>query len=60
MSDAPILRDTVKSVPTHRKAATPKAVVPPVVAIVKKPFSMSYDGTTTAEHVQYMIDRGAR
>jgi hypothetical protein len=25
-----------------------------------KPFSMSYGGTTTAEYLQYMIDRGAR
>ena len=25
-----------------------------------KPFSMSYDGGSTAEYIQYMIDRGAR
>ncbi len=25
-----------------------------------KPFSMSYDGGTTADYIQYMIDRGAR
>jgi len=26
----------------------------------KKPFSMSYDGVTTSEHIDYMITRGAR
>ena len=25
-----------------------------------KPFRMAYDGGTTAEYIQYMIDRGAR
>ena len=25
-----------------------------------KPYRMSYDGGTTAEYIQYMIDRGAR
>jgi hypothetical protein len=26
----------------------------------KKPFSMSYDGVSSAEYIQYMIDRGTR
>ena len=26
----------------------------------KKPFSMSYDGVSSAEYIQYMIDRGSR
>jgi hypothetical protein len=29
-------------------------------ALSTKPFSMSYDGGTTADYIQYMIDRGAR
>jgi hypothetical protein len=58
MSDTPVLRTAGKTASTSRKhaAAAPKPIVP----VVKKPFSMSYDGTTTKEHVQYMIDRGAR
>jgi hypothetical protein len=37
------------------------AVAPakPVTA-VKKPFGMSYDGVTTAEHITDMINRGRR
>lgn len=58
MSDTPVLRTAGKSTSTSKKNAA--AVPKPVVPIVKKPFSMSYDGTTTKEHVQYMIDRGAR
>ena len=48
----------VKPAPAPRKskAAAPKPVVP----VEKKPFRMSYDGTTTSEHIQYMIDHGAR
>lgn len=42
--------------PRKSKAAAPKPVVP----IEKKPFRMSYDGTTTSDHIQYMIDHGAR
>lgn len=30
------------------------------VAAAKKPFSMSYDGVTTREHIAYRISRGAR
>jgi len=30
------------------------------VAVAKKPFSMSYDGVTTREHIAYRISRGAR
>lgn len=30
------------------------------VATPKKPFSMSYDGVTDAQHIKYMIARGAR
>ena len=59
MSDGPIPRDVGKPVPTPRKKAA-TAVPKPVVPAAKVPFRMSYDGTTTAEHVKYMIARGAR
>lgn len=42
-----------------RKPRTAVAAAKPVV-VVKKPFSMAYDGVSTAEHIQYMIDHGAR
>ena len=29
-------------------------------ALPKKPFSMFYDGITSAEYIQYMLDRGSR
>ena len=32
----------------------------PDVAGAKKPFSMSYGGVSTAEHIAYRISRGAR
>jgi len=40
------------------KAAAPAAAKP--AAEAKKPFAMSYDGVTTAEHIKYMIANGAR
>ncbi len=51
--------------PVVKRAAAPKkpkveAAAPAVVPVVKKPFSMSYDGVTTAQHIQHMIDNGAR
>ena len=53
------------TVPAVRRVSKAKAVpsaVPeakPAVA-AKKPFSMSYDGVTTREHIAYRISRGAR
>jgi hypothetical protein len=41
----------------NSKRAPPAA--PPADA-KSKPFRMSYDGSTTAEYIQYMIDRGAK
>ena len=65
MSEEPILSATGetpvairKPTPAPRKSKA--AVPPPIVAIEKKPFRMSYDGTTTSDHIQYMIDHGAR
>ncbi len=45
-----------------RKPAASTAAVAPAkpVTSVKKPFGMSYDGVTTAEHITDMINRGRR
>ena len=44
------------------RARTPKRAPPAAVpaGAKSKPFSMSYDGSTSAEYIQYMIDRGAK
>lgn len=46
-------------IPKARKAKPAAAVVKPAVP-GKKPFSMSYDGMTSAQHIENMIARGAR
>ncbi len=42
------------------RAKTVKAVATKPADDKKKPFSMSYDGTTQADYITYMISRGAR
>jgi hypothetical protein len=45
----------------RRKAVvTPAPAAKPEIAGAKKPFSMSYGGVSTAEHIAYRISRGAR
>jgi len=39
-----------------KRAASAVQTVP----VSTKPFRMSYDGGSTADYIQYMIDRGAR
>jgi hypothetical protein len=52
--------------PSPQPVARPKAKTRRAASAVKpastgaQPFRMSYDGGTTAEYIQYMIDRGAR
>jgi hypothetical protein len=48
--------------PAKRKSrAKPAAVSPPKPdGAPRKPFSMSFDGVSDAEHINYMIARGAR
>ena len=48
--------------PTKRasRAKPVAAPVPATAGTSKKPFSMSFDGVTDAEHISYMIARGAR
>jgi hypothetical protein len=53
----PSPRPTAKQVKRAKPVETP--VAKPVGA-PKKPFSMSYDGVTDAEHIKYIIARGAR
>jgi len=43
-----------------RKTSAPTTPVAKPAGTSSKPFSMSYDGKTTAEYIQDMIDRGAR
>jgi cell division protein FtsN len=43
-----------------RKPRPPAAPAPSQADTRSKPYRMSYDGGTTAEYIQYMIDRGAR
>ena len=45
---------------TVAKKAKVETQVQPVAPVAKKPFKMAYDGVTTAEHIQHMIDNGAR
>ncbi len=52
--------------PSQRAAAAKPKKSTPAAAAVKptqpgtKPFRMSYDGGTSADYIQYMIDRGAK
>ncbi len=43
-----------------RRIAKPVAVAAEPEAARKKPFGMSYDGSTTADYIKHMIARGAR
>nr|WP_294503576.1 hypothetical protein [uncultured Rhodopila sp.] len=45
--------------PRVRRAKPAAAVAEPETA-KKKPFGMSYDGSTNADYINYMISRGAR
>jgi hypothetical protein len=57
---------TELSVAVAKPAPAPRAKrAKPVAAIAvpdakKKPFGMSYDGSTNADYINYMISRGAR
>jgi hypothetical protein len=59
-ASAPVVRPASPKPPP--RARTPKRVAPASVpaGTKSKPYSMSYDGGTTAEYIQYMIDRGAK
>lgn len=58
---SPIAAKPEPSSAMHRtkKSKPPRAIATPSIG-PKKPFSMSYDGVTSDEYIQYMIDRGSR
>jgi hypothetical protein len=50
-----------KPAPAPRvRRAKPVAAAPEAGAAKKKPFGMSYDGSSNADYINYMISRGAR
>jgi hypothetical protein len=50
-----------KPAPAPRtRRAKPAAAAPEAVTAKKKPFGMSYDGSSNADYINYMISRGAR
>jgi hypothetical protein len=50
-----------KPAPAPRaRRAKPVAVASAPESAKKKPFGMSYDGSTNADYINYMISRGAR
>lgn len=66
--EAPLRHEAKTSTPPAKQAspaARAKKIKPAAQPLqqaqtAKKPFTMSYDGVTTAQHIRYMIDRGAR
>jgi hypothetical protein len=56
-----VTRSIVPPTNAKMKRAKPAATEPrPAPAAGKKPFGMSYDGTSRAEYIKLMISRGAR
>lgn len=46
--------------PRARRAKPAAVAAPEPANAKKKPFGMSYDGSTNADYINYMISRGAR
>jgi hypothetical protein len=61
---AELRQPVIKRPSPHRASRTKKPnASPPAVkpgGARSKPFSMSYDGMTQAEYIQYLLDRGSR
>ena len=56
-----LARSIVPPTNARMKRAKPVAAeIKPVSGAEKKPFGMSYDGTSRAEYIKLMISRGAR
>lgn len=55
-----VARTIVPPTTAKMKRAKPAPVEPNQAATGKKPFGMSYDGTSRAEYIKLMIARGAR
>jgi hypothetical protein len=65
MTNPPESRDDKEQRKTNRPSAGARKSRTPGPAATdgaspKKPFSMSYDGVSSAEYIKYMIDRGSR
>jgi hypothetical protein len=56
----PIAQPAKPTTSVRTKPAAPATAEVKPTAKTKRPFSMSYDGVTTAEHIAYRISRGAR
>jgi hypothetical protein len=57
---SPARPPSVPSAEKPRKSKRAASAVKPAPPPDTRPFRMSYDGGTTADYIQYMIDRGAR
>lgn len=56
-----VTRSIVPPTTAKMKRAKPvAAAVKPAASTEKKPFGMSYDGTSRADYIKLMISRGAR
>ena len=55
-----VARAIVPPTTAKMKRAKPAPIEPAQAAVGKKPFGMSYDGTSRAEYIKLMIARGAR
>jgi len=58
-SAQPVRQTSLLSAAKPRKSKRAASAVK-TIPLGTKPFSMSYDGGSTADYIQYMIDRGAR
>jgi hypothetical protein len=56
---SPVGQPSAQRIAKPKKSKSAAAAVKPTPPATK-PFSMSYDGGSTADYIQYMIDRGAR
>jgi hypothetical protein len=55
-----VARSIVPPTSAKMKRAKPVAAETPPATAGKKPFGMSYDGTSRADYIKLMISRGAR
>ena len=55
-----VARPIVPPTTARMKRAKPAAVESKPVSTERKPFGMSYDGTSRADYIKLMISRGAR
>jgi hypothetical protein len=56
----PVIKPAAHKPAARSRTAKPAPAVAEPAEIKKKPFGMSYDGTSQADYITYMISRGAR